>query len=337
QAAGLAIRVLCFGAQRSYEFEGIQVLSESDWRAKPQPADVLISHAPNLRNHLRFLLGPGQRFRRWIFFFHGHEVLLKQAFYPKPYAYTQRQNPVVDLADRGYDRLKLWLWRQLIRRWLVQMRLKLVFVSEWMRQAFNHCVGLDPALSEIHGLIIPNAVHPEFLAGSWQAQPPFAADFVTIRPLDNPKYAIDQVSQLALAHPNLRFDVFGRGSYFRHYPPPANLNWIDQFLTPQEMVSVLGRYRAALMPTRLDAQGVMMCELASFDMPLLTSDLPICREMLAGFPRVAYLPSQLEQADLNALLAEIEAAPSAPERSRFAPAHTIAQELALIQSWHLTA
>src|SRR5688572_22054189 len=66
--AGLSVRVLNFGTDSSYGFEGIEVLSEADWRRQRPPADILISHAPNLRNHLRFLLGPGQAIARWIFF-----------------------------------------------------------------------------------------------------------------------------------------------------------------------------------------------------------------------------------------------------------------------------
>ncbi|HEY9839129.1 MAG TPA: hypothetical protein V6D23_01640, partial [Candidatus Obscuribacterales bacterium] len=224
----------------------------------------------------------------------------------------------------------LAIWQRLIGGWLRQGRLRLVFVSHWMQRAFLDCVGLDSALVEANSAIIPNSIHPVFLASSWQPREPFAADFVTIRPLDNPKYAVDQVRELALAHPQLRFDVYGRGRFFAHYPPPPNLSWFDRFLKPEEMVELLGRYRAALMPTRLDAQGVMMCELASFDMPVLTSDLPICREMLAGFPRVTYLE---QDPDLNKSLQELATLPPNLNRTRFAPEVTIAQELQLIESF----
>ena len=37
------------------------------------------------------------------------------------------------------------------------------------------------------------------------------------------------------------------------------------------------------MPTRLDAQGVMMCEMATFGIPVLTSDIDICQELSQVF------------------------------------------------------
>lgn len=328
-AAGWPLRVLNFGTRTDYVFEGIEVLSEAGWRRADKEADLLISHAPNLRNHLRFLLGPGSRIPRWLFFFHGHEVLKKSAYYPPPYPFARRHGQIWQAADAVYDRLKLAIWHQFLPGLLYGGRLEMVFVSEWMRQAFLACVPIAPQLVTPHSTVIPNGIHPCFLSQRWQGEPAEPlADFVTIRPLDQPKYAVDQVRDLAEAHPRLRFDVYGRGEFFRHYPPPPNLRWFDRFLQPEEMPALLQRYRAALMPTRLDAQGVMMCELASFDMPVITSDLPICREMLAGFPRVGYFGPET---DLETLLQSCLSAPAAPDRRRFAAEATIARELELIE------
>ena len=37
------------------------------------------------------------------------------------------------------------------------------------------------------------------------------------------------------------------------------------------------------MPTRRDAQGVMSCELATYGIPIITSDLSICHEILDDY------------------------------------------------------
>ncbi len=326
--AGLDVTVLNFGAQACYHYEGVQVLTEAAYLNQRNKYSYLIAHAPNLRNHWRFLLRYGQSFPRWIFFFHGHEVLHKQNYYPAPYTYSRHQQPLLRLADRLYDHVKLRLLHRSFKDWLQQGHLQLVFVSEWMQQAFFDNLKLERELVLAHAHVIPNAVHPAFLSTHWQQHSRLNADLVTIRPLDNPKYAIDQVAELARQHPDLRFDVFGRGQYFEHNPPSANLRTYDRFLNPEEMLHLLPHYRAALMPTRLDAQGVMMCELASFGMPLITSDLPICREMLQSFERVHFLESP--QDPLAHLIQKLSQNPL-PSHQPFAFKALIQQELALLK------
>ena len=48
----------------------------------------------------------------------------------------------------------------------------------------------------------------------------------------------------------------------------------------KKMIAILNSAKCALMPTRTDAQGVMMCEMVAFGMPLITSDIPVCHEVL---------------------------------------------------------
>ena len=43
------------------------------------------------------------------------------------------------------------------------------------------------------------------------------------------------------------------------------------------------------MHTRTDAQGVMMCEMATFGMPLITSDISVCHEVFDGFNGVGFI------------------------------------------------
>lgn len=292
QQAGLNVTVLSFSASTDYVFEGISVVTEKSCLKHASHNTLLIAHAPNLRNHMRFLLLYGHRFSHRFFFFHGHEVLEKRLYYPEPYAYMPQAHTLYQTLDRVYDKAKLRILRRLISRWLQQKRLHLIFVSEWMLNAFVENVQLSRNEIMPFSQVIPNAVHPAFLQKQWRADGPFQADVITIRPLDNSKYAIDQVLGFAHQFPELSFHVFGKGKYFIHHPPPPNLIWEDAFLKPEDIVRKLKNYRAALMPTRLDAQGVMMCELASSGIPLMTSDLPICREMLKDFHRVYFLNGQ---------------------------------------------
>ncbi len=325
---GWTIDVLSFACRQAYVHEGVTVWPETFLQERKTVYDVWISHAPNLRNHLRLILRFPQQWKRLVWVIHGHEVLIKQKYYPAPYPWDDRVAWYHPLLHDMYDHLKVRILKICLRNWLQQQRIQLIFVSEWMRTAFLDCVSLEPHWLAQQSSVIPNPVHPLFLASFWTKPVQPRADFVTIRPLDEPKYAVDIVYALALKNPELRFDVYGKGRFFSHYPSLPNLNWYDRFCVQEELPELLSQYSAALMPTRLDAQGVMVCEMASLGMPVLTSDLPICREMLSQFPRVDFLPEQ-GFVDLQAFLARL--LPPAGDRSIFAPESTVFHEISLIR------
>ncbi|MDC5278200.1 glycosyltransferase family 1 protein, partial [Acinetobacter baumannii] len=79
--------------------------------------------------------------------------------------------------------------------------------------------------------------------------------------------------------------------YFLHNNLPKNVRHIDKFVPQSEIPNLLDNYRGAVMPTRLDAQGVMMCEMASYGIPTIVSDLKVCHEMLDGFSNVYFIPN----------------------------------------------
>ena len=60
------------------------------------------------------------------------------------------------------------------------------------------------------------------------------------------------------------------------------------------------------MPTRTDAQGLMMCEMASTGMPLITSDIPVCHEVFDGFANVALIDNNMADTDLGVILKSME-------------------------------
>ena len=161
-----------------------------------------------------------------------------------------------------------------------------------MRREMLSAMGMCGFPAETPSEVIPNPVGEEFLVNSYSPRGSKPFDFVTIRPLDGAKYAVDQVVKYAHSHPHNRFLLIGKGQYFAHNEKPKNLVWKDCFASPDEMLEVLSKSRCALMPTRLDAQGVSMCEMASYGIPLLTSDLDVCREMLSPFPNVGFLPPE---------------------------------------------
>ncbi|MGE3724316.1 MAG: glycosyltransferase [Candidatus Sericytochromatia bacterium] len=326
---GWQIDVLSFACKEKYTFEGVQIWPQSALKKGSRPYDVWVSHAPNLRNHLRLILQWRKYWQRLVWVVHGHEVLIKHNYYPAPYPWLPQPSWLKQSADRAYDTLKVQILARFLEHYLPKQKLHLIFVSHWMKTAFETCVPLSSPLTPSQFSIIANPVHPLFLENTWA--PPLlpAADFVTIRPLDEPKYAVDLVYQLAQNNPNIQFHLYGQGRFFQYHPPLPNLTWFDRFCTQAELPSLLANYRAALMPTRLDAQGVMVCEMATLGIPVLTSDLPICREMLKDFPRTGFF-SQVENTDIQAFLDR-----SQPERGhflRFSAPETVAKEIQVIAS-----
>ena len=58
------------------------------------------------------------------------------------------------------------------------------------------------------------------------------------------------------------------------------------------MVDYINSAKCALMPTRTDAQGVMMCEMATFGIPLITSDIPVCHEVFKEWEGIGFISNE---------------------------------------------
>lgn len=89
---GIEVSVISFRAKYDYQIDGVNVYTEKSYKDKlsSDTFDIVISHAPNLKNHLRFLKKFGNSFDNIVFYFHGHEVLKTSEVYPE----SQVQNLV---------------------------------------------------------------------------------------------------------------------------------------------------------------------------------------------------------------------------------------------------
>ena len=163
------------------------------------------------------------------------------------------------------------------------------------------------------------------------------ADFITIRPLDQSKYCIDLVVKLAQKYPQFKFDVYGSGMYFNHNYKPENIKLESKYFSSKELTLLLSKYKCAIMPTRLDAQGVMVCEMASFGIPIITSDIEICREMLCEFPNIGFLNNNcVEQFDLELFFNSITFDNKYVENNKFSLENTVNREIQLIQKFSIS-
>lgn len=288
--SGLDITVLSFTAEFNYYIDGVNVITYKNLISKLDTTkfDILISHAPNLRNHYLFLNKYGRNFKKFIFFFHGHEVLVSSKVYPKQYSYTKNASVLFNIFIEIYDFLKLKLWKTFFTKHASKS--EFIFVSQWMYDMFIRFVNINPLILEKKTHIIYNSIGKNFETAKYEKKLDKAYDFITIRNLlDKSKYCIDVIHRLAVKNPEYKFCVIGKGEFFNYNNKPNNLEFLEQHLTHDEVIEYLNKSKFALMPTRADAQGVMACEIASFGIPLITSDISVCREVFEDFENVIYI------------------------------------------------
>lgn len=289
---GIDVTVLNFRAKEPYEIDGINVITLNEYKVNKNKYNdcMLISHAPNLKHHYIFLKKYQKRFKNIVFFFHGHEVLKINKVYSKPYKYI-KQNRIKRLLQNIYDDIKLKIWKKYFTK--IVYKSYFIFVSKWMYNEFLKWTKIDEHIIEDRHSITYNGIGQEFEKMQYNDDDEKKYDFITVRAnLDGSKYSIDIVNELAKNNPKNIFLVVGKGKFFKYYEKAPNLIWMDKVLNHSEIIELLNKSKCALMPTKTDAQGLMMCEMATFGIPLITSDIPVCHEVFDDFKNVAFINNE---------------------------------------------
>lgn len=330
--AGMDVTVLSYSSPEDYIFQGINVISYQTFKQNPHEYTTLVAHAPNIRFHYKFLKKYQKYFQRIVFFFHGHEVLKINEVYSKPYSFVKKDSIMVRMAQDAYDEFKLLVWRKYLPKILYKSHL--VFVSNWMYEEFLKWVKIPKELLLGRTSITYNGVGEIFEKETYNKEIPKEFDFITIRPnLDGSKYAVDIVRKIALENPDMKFLVIGKGEFFSHYTAPENMTRIEEILTHQEIVEYLNKAKYALMPTRTDAQGLMACEMATFGIPLITSDIPVCHEIFNWFSSVAYIDNDMvTKNDLSNILHILTTNNPITKTSAYFSKNTMQREVELLRN-----
>lgn len=297
---GYEVSVINFSTLNKYVYENINVYPY-DARFLEEN-DIILAHAPNIKNHFKYLRN--LKNKKICFFFHGHEVLKQYGDYPPPYKWNDK-SIIKKIPIQIYDVLKLKLLNKFLLSIGKNNSVGLIFISEWMQKQFIKNLNIQPQfIGKVS--IINNSCNQVFLQSSYEPDVNKKADFITIRPLDESKYAIDLVVNLALNNPLRTFHIYGTGSYFRFNSKPNNLVVINKFVKQKDIPDLLNHYNCALMPTRYDAQGVTTCEMATYGIPLITSNIEISVEMLKEFENVSFLnESEFKSLDLDKFIPKL--------------------------------
>lgn len=299
QKSGIAVTVLNFEAKENYMYDGIIVITLEYYKNHYEEYDMLICHAPNLRNHYRFIKKYGNRFIKKIFIFHGHEVLHINKYYPMPYSY-KKKGKIKYYIQNEYDTIKLVVWK---RYFLTNIdSIRLIFVSNFLLNCFLKEMGIKREELKEHEAVISNSIGRYFEKNRYYLKK-MKYDFVTIRSnWDASTYSIDIVAKLASNYPQYRFCLLGNGKYFDYNELPKNVVLLKGSYTHAQLAEIINSSRYALMPTRHDSQGLMSCELAAFGIPLITSNIEVCREIFSDCPNCVLLLN--EAPDLEGALAQ---------------------------------
>lgn len=326
---GIQPVVLNFRATEDYEIDGVPVIRLMTYQEKYQSEKfaILASHASNLREHYRFLKKNEKNFPHIVFFFHGHEVLRINECYPKPYSYMKGKSLQRLLIQDIYDTMKFYLWKKEFQ--YLSQKAAFVFVSEWMKDRFFYYLKMRPENICNHDHVIYNCIGNVFEDEKYCPKN-IQYDFVTIRAnLDGSKYGIDIVNQLAKNNPQFSFLVVGKGNFFQKELKANNLIWMNETLDHGSIVKLLNQCRCVLMPTRLDAQGLMVCEMATFGIPTITSEIPVCHEICDAFDNVELIDNEKVTMDLAPVLEKLIAGLPYQKNPRYFAENTMQKEVDL--------
>lgn len=328
---GINVTVLNFKTISNYEINGVKVISLKSYEDSIEQYDILVSHAANLRNHYRFLKKYDRKFAHMIFFFHGHEILKINEAYPKPYEYVKKSGKLRYYAQNIYDRLKLFIWHRYYKK--SAFRTEFVFVSNWLFKEFQKNVGLSRVDLHGHVHIISNSVGSEFEQNFYPYNGDKKYDFITIRSyMDNSKYCVDLVDELAKRNPQYKFLIIGRGKYYKVHSAPENVIWIERFLSHREILDYIDQSRCGLLLTREDTQGVMTCELAEYGIPVITSDIDVCREICGDLRNVRMISNHISSVDLVKEYESLLDGMPYEKQGKFSYKNTVSIEEKLIRS-----
>lgn len=328
---GINVTVLNFNANKNYFWEGIPVITLKTYKRDfvKKKYDLLICHAPNIRNHYRFLKKYEKKFPFIVFFFHGHEVLYLNKVYPKPFPFQKKS--YLKIKFRGiYDNIKLRIWN----KYLIKISLKshFVFVSKWLYNEFLKWTKIDSNALKGKYSIIYNSVGDAFEKNSYDLNSEKTYDFITIRNnLDGPKYGVDIVNNLAKNNPHMKFLLIGKGELFNHIQKAPNLTWISTNLSHNEMLYYLDQSKCGLFPTRQDTQGVMACEVAVYGLPIITSDIKVCHEVFEGFKNVAFIKNEDISINLKPILDKLFSGVPYEKNTKFFAKNCVNKELELFE------
>ena len=144
--------------------------------------------------------------------------------------------------------------------------------SHWMHHEAMQQLGFS-----FEAEIIPNGINTEKFNVSETVD---NKKMLCIRPLNSNKYAVDiAIRTMSFLPSDFTLDIYGKGPKYDEYMNLiASLGLIErvkinsEFINNNDMPNVMAKYSYFMSPTRMDAQGVSMCEAMSCSRVVISSN-----------------------------------------------------------------
>jgi len=252
---------------REYKFENIQVYEGNKYFLKEKmnknAFDIIALHAPS-PDEKYFILKNFSN-SKVICWMHGHDSL-SGAF---TYFYTGSKflYPLKFLLRLKEDIKKIVSWREFIKHF----NPKVIVVSHWMKKEAESFLKLNLD----NTIMIPNLVDEDIF--KFKQRKGKIKKILCLRSHSSKKFALDIVIK-AFSNSKFQLDLYGIGKNIGENKKlaklvNANVVFIEKLFEHNEIIDMFDSYDLAVMPTRLDSQGVLVCEMNMAGLPVITSDI----------------------------------------------------------------
>lgn len=188
---------------------------------------------------------------------HGSEV---QKYRARMFEFNYQIKDVLRWFKK--DVLVIPKMKQFVRKTMNRDNASFVFPSVWMKNDLEK--NLEVNIQDYY--IIPNGIDIELF--KFHNLYDNRYKLLSLRPLSSKKYAVDIAIEIMRYLPsNFSLDIYGKGHYEKEYKKQIDkLNLTDRvfiknkFINRSDLNSFFSEYGMFLAPTRMDAQGVSMCE-----------------------------------------------------------------------------
>ena len=180
------------------------------------------------------------------------------------------------------DRIKLRFLDQIYK----DDRYTFIPISNWLKSS---CCEIDARCKIKNSYVIPNVIDENLFKYN-QKNEDDRLKILSIRPFVANNYANDLTVNAILELSKkdffyeLQFNIYGEGKLFKEITEPikhfVNIHLYEKFITQEEIANLHKTHGIFLCPSRLDTQGVSMCEAMSSGLVCISNNVAAISEFL---------------------------------------------------------